>query len=66
MADGSQQIVSSVREIDKIGKDVACQTQTVSAATEEQSASVEEIAASSENLAKMAQDLQAAVSKFRV
>lgn len=66
MASGSQQIVSSVREVDKIGKNVACQTQTVSAATEEQSASVEEIAASSENLAKMAQDLQSAVSKFRV
>lgn len=66
MARGSQQIVSSVREIDKIGKDAASQTQTVSAATEEQSASVEEIAASSENLAKMAQDLQSALSKFRV
>ena len=66
MASGSQQIVSSVREIDKIGKDAADQTQTVSAATEEQSASVEEIAASSESLFKMAQDLQDAVSKFRV
>lgn len=66
MASGSKQIVSSVREIDKISKDAASKTYTVSAATEEQSASVEEIAASSENLAKMAQDLQSAVSKFRV
>jgi len=66
MASGSQQMVSSMREIDKIGKNAASHTQTVSAATEEQSASVEEIATSSENLAKMAQDLQSAVSKFRV
>ena len=66
MASGSQQIVTSVREVDKIGKEIASQTQTVSAATEEQSASMEEIAGSSESLSQMAQELQRAVSKFRV
>jgi len=66
MASGSQQIVFSVREIDKVSKNMAGQTQTVSAATEEQSASMEEIAASSQALAKMAEDLQAAVRKFKV
>ena len=66
MASGSQQIVTSVREVDKIGKNIASQTQTVSAATEEQSASMEEIASSSESLSQMAQELQRAVSKFRV
>ncbi|WP_378956154.1 methyl-accepting chemotaxis protein [Pelosinus sp. sgz500959] len=66
MASGSQQIVTSVREVDTIGKNIASQTQTVSAATEEQSASMEEIASSSEALSQMAQELQRAVSKFRV
>lgn len=66
MASGSQQIVSSVRDIDRISKEAAGQTQTVSAATEEQSASMEEIAASSQALARMAEELQGAVSKFRV
>lgn len=66
MASGSQQIVSSIRNIEQISKDAAEQTQTVSAATEEQSASMEEIAASSQALARMAEELQGAVSKFRV
>ena len=66
MASGSQQIVSSVRDIDRISKDAAAQTQTVSAATEEQSASMEELAASSQALARMAEELQGAVRKFRV
>lgn len=66
MASGSQQIVASVRSIERISKDAAGQTQTVSAATEEQSASMEEIAASSQALARMAEQLQAAVSRFKV
>lgn len=63
---GSQQIVAAIGQVDMIGKNVAGQAQTVSAATEEQSASIEEIAGSSESLARMAQELQHAVSKFRV
>lgn len=66
MASGSQQIVASVKEIDGHSKTAVEQAQTVSAATEEQSASMEEIASSSQSLAKLAQDLQTAVSKFRV
>lgn len=66
MASGSQQIVTSIREVDRIGKNIASQTQTVSAATEEQSASMEEIASSSESLSQMAQELQRAISKFQV
>jgi len=65
MLSGSQQIVVSVRDIDRIGKEAVGQTQTVSAATEEQSASMEEIAASSQALANMAEELQNAVRKFR-
>ena len=66
MASGTQQIVTSVKEIDSLSKSSASETQTVSAATEEQSASMEEIASSSQALAKLAQDLQAAVNKFRI
>ena len=66
MATGSQQIVGSVRKIDDLGKSSAEQAQSVSAATEEQLASMEEIASSSQSLAQLAQDLQAAVARFRV
>ncbi|WP_371372743.1 methyl-accepting chemotaxis protein [Sporomusa aerivorans] len=66
MAAGSQQIVTAVRDIDQISKEAAGQTQTVAAATEEQSASMEEIAASSQALAKIAEELQDAVSIFKV
>ena len=65
MAGGSQQIVSSVREIDIISKATASEAQTVSAATEEQSATMEEIAASSQVLAKIADELNQAVRKFK-
>lgn len=66
MAKGSQQIVSSVRDIDAISKTAADQTETVSAATEEQSAAMQEIAASSQSLSKMAEELQQAVRRFKV
>jgi len=66
MASGSKQVVSSMRELDKIGKDTADHAQTVSAATQEQSASMEEIAASSQVLAKMAEELQNAVRQFEI
>jgi len=66
MATGSQQIVGSVKKIDELSKASSSETQNVSAATEEQLASMEEIATSSRALATLAQELQGAVSKFRV
>ncbi|MPM27522.1 IS66 family transposase ISPsy43 [bioreactor metagenome] len=66
MAGSSQQVVASVRAIDKISKESAGQTQMASATAEEQSASIEEIASSSQSLSKMAQDLQSAISRFKV
>lgn len=66
MASSSQQVVSSIREIDSISKENSEQTQTVSAATEEQTASVEQIASASQSLAGLAEELQNAVSKFRI
>lgn len=66
MASGSQQIVGAVKKIDDRSKTSAGEAQSVSAATEEQLASMEEITSSSEALSKLAQELQAAVGKFRV
>lgn len=58
--------VASIRSIDRISKENAGQTQTVSVAAEEQLASIEEIASSSQNLEKMAQGLQDIVRGFNV
>ena len=66
MAGGSQKIVSSMKEIDRLSKTAVEEAETVSAATEEQSASMQEIASSSQGLANMAQDLHEAVSRFRI
>jgi len=66
MAGSSQQVVLSVKEIDRHSKNAAGEAMTVSAATEEQLASTEEIVSSSQSLAKLAQDLQEAVNKFHV
>ena len=63
---GSQQVVNAVETIDKESRNSAEQAQTVSAATEEQSASMEEIASSSQALSAMAEELRAAISKFKV
>lgn len=66
IASGSQQIVSSVQQIEKVSHKASGEVQTVSAAVEEQSAATEEIASSSQTLAILAQELQAAVKRFRV
>ena len=66
VADGSQQIVGAVREIDNLSKTAAAEAQSVSAAAEEQLAAMEEIATSSQVLARLAQDLQTAVSRFKL
>jgi methyl-accepting chemotaxis protein len=66
IAGSSQQFVIAVHNIADISKENASQTQTVSAATEEQSASIEEIASSSQTLAKLAEELQSAISHFKV
>ncbi len=66
MSQGSEQIVTSVHTVSNLSQAAMGEAQTVSAATEEQSASMEEIASSSRALANLAQDLQEAVSRFRL
>ena len=63
---GSGRIVHAVDDMQKVSRDTAEQTQTVAAATEEQAASMEEIASSSRSLAHLAEELQVAVSRFKV
>jgi len=66
LAASSSEVVNSVAEIKKVAAETASSTQTISAAAEEQSASMQEIASSSQALSRMAQDLQAAVGKFKL
>lgn len=66
MEQNGNRFVSAIQEIEQVSKATADEAQSVSASTEEQSASMEEIAASSQSLAKMAEDLQLAVSRFKL
>lgn len=66
LSTGSQRIVVSVNDVDKICKDTADEVQNVSAAVEEQSASMEEIASSCKTLSDLADNLQEEVQKFRI
>ena len=62
----SQHVVNSVRQIEVESKVTASEAQSVSAATEEQSATMQEMAASSQVLANMAEELQNAITKFKI
>ncbi|MGI5901248.1 MAG: methyl-accepting chemotaxis protein [Desulfitobacteriia bacterium] len=66
MAVRSGDVVKSINEIDNLSRKSADEAQVVSAAAEEQLAVMEEIASSSQVLAQLAQDLQNAVSIFRL
>jgi methyl-accepting chemotaxis protein len=65
MADSSQHIVGSMQQVDEIFKDTSNQMSNISAATEEQAASMQQVESASRGLAEMAQELSAAVSKFK-
>lgn len=60
------QLVAVMDGINKSGRDVAAETESVSAATEEQSASMDEIAGASQKLAELAQELQNSTTKFKL
>lgn len=59
-------VTERVNSIVAVAEENAASSQEVSASTEEQNASLEEITSAVESLARMAQELQAAVSHFRV
>lgn len=66
MSDGSQTMVKSIYSIDEVSRRSAKETESVSAATEQQSASMQEISSASGSLAMLADELQMAISKFKV
>jgi methyl-accepting chemotaxis protein len=66
IAAGSHSLVFSMQDIDKISKENATETQTVSAATEEQSATMQEMASSSQALAQISTELNSAIANFKV
>ncbi len=66
IVDGSQRIDSSVKNIDAISRVSTDESQMVSAAAEEQLASMDEISSASQSLAQMAQELQVAISVFKI
>lgn len=63
---GSERIVESMHVIDRVSKNAADESQTVSAATQEQAASMEEMATACQSLAQLAQELQNAINQFKV
>ncbi|WP_042351436.1 methyl-accepting chemotaxis protein [Bacillus massiliigorillae] len=63
---GSRKIEKEILEINKDSQATAGETQTVSAATEEQAASMEEMSSASQVLANLAQELNTAVSKYKI
>ncbi|MDU2064220.1 MAG: methyl-accepting chemotaxis protein [Sporomusaceae bacterium] len=66
IAAGSETLVLSVQNVDKIANANATEAESVSAATEEQAAAMQEIAFSSKSLASTATELQSAVTNFQV
>ena len=66
LTDGTSVITKAVGNIDAKSRDVARESETVSAASEEQTATMHEIADASRSLAQMAQDMQNTVKKFKI
>ena len=62
----AESLVKVMEGIDKSGRDVAAETESVSAATEEQSASMDEVACASRKLSDLAQELSSSTAKFRI
>lgn len=66
LAAGSNEIIKEVESVAAIAEEAAAGTEEISASAEEQNASVEEIAASAQSLAEMAEQLQVAVTRFKL
>lgn len=60
------EIIQSIENLSAIAEENAAGTQQAAASVEEQTASMDEIAGTSETLAKLAEEMQAAVSRFKL
>lgn len=65
-ANMASHLVSVMEALDTSGRSVSAETESVSAATEEQAASMDEIANASHKLSDLSNDLQTAISRFKV
>ncbi len=63
---GASQIVEAVNSIDEVSRKTSEYTNTISGAAQSQSASNEEIAAASQALSLLAQEMQAAIDRFKM
>ena len=66
LSNSSAVIAKSVDKINEKSRDVARESETVSASSEQQTATMHEIADASRSLATMAQDMQNALSQFKI
>ena len=66
LVDSTDVIIKSVSNINTKSREVAKESETVSAASEEQTATMHEIAEASRSLAEMAQNLQNVTGKFKI
>lgn len=66
MSAGSEQIAASLVELENMSHTSASHSQQVAASSEEQLASMEEVASSAQQLKQLADDLRAAVGRFKV
>ena len=66
LVDSTGVITKSVENINIKSREVAKESETVSAASEEQTATMHEIAEASRSLAEMAQQMQGVIGKFKV
>ena len=66
MTQEGHELVSFINTVENLGREGELEAQTVSSAAEQQLASYEEIASASQGLASLADELQSAVSRFKV
>ena len=66
MGNKRDKIIKSIESLSAIAEENAAGTEEAAASVEEQTASMDEIASTSETLAKLAEEMQAAVSKFKL
>lgn len=63
---GTEELVSTIEAMAGVSKQAADRAQHMAASSEEQLASVEEVASASAHLAELADDMQHAISRFKV
>ncbi|MHB8990671.1 MAG: methyl-accepting chemotaxis protein, partial [Chloroflexota bacterium] len=66
MATSSQQVAVAIEKVAAVSEETSASAEEVSASTEEMSAQVQQMVTQAQDLARMAEQLQAAVARFRM